>query len=92
MSNHEKIVTYNVGKIMVNAVKDATFQIINEYEATHPNQAFDIETLMCYLDETDDEIIRFFHDLALKSKPERHIAATKTITGKSLSTIERRVN
>lgn len=92
MSDYERRKCYNLQPIVLTAIKTATFQIIEEFETLHPKKIFDIEELMLYLDEMDDEIIRFFHDLALQKKRDKHIAAVRTITGKSLSTIERRVN
>ena len=84
--------TYDIGRIMVDAAMHATWQIISDFEEKYPNEIFDPETLLCLLDETDDELIEFFHKVALKYKREKHIAVTRSITGKSLSTIERRVN
>ena len=84
--------TYDIGRVMVDAAIQATLQIIRDFEKKYPDEKFDPEILLCLLDETDDELIVFFHKIALKYKREKHIAATRTITGKSLSTIERRVN
>lgn len=92
MKEYSREVSYDIGRIMVDAAKNATLEIIRRFEVENPDKRFDVEQFMCYLDESDDELIVFFHDLALKYKPEKHIAATRTITDKSLSTIERRVN
>ncbi len=84
--------TYDIGRVMVDAVIQATLQIIRDFEKKYPDEKFDPEILLCLLDETDDELIVFFHDISLRYKVEKHISTTSKITGKSPRTIAYRVN
>jgi len=92
MSEHSIKFNYDIGRIMVDAAKQATLSIMKEFNEKHPDEKFDMEQLMCYLNEANDELIVFFHDLALKNNPDKHIYMTARITDKSVRTIANRVN
>ena len=92
MSDHSVKVSYDIGRIMIDAAKQATLSIMKGFKEKHPDEKFDMEQLMCYLNEANDELIEFFHDLALKYNPEKHIHVTARITDKSERTIANRVN
>ena len=92
MSDHSRRVCYDIGRIMVDAAKEATLKVISDYKEMYPDKKFNLEELLCDLNDADNELIEFLHDLALELHPEKHISVTASITGKSTATIDRRVN
>lgn len=92
MEDYTPRVIYNLNPIALKAVEDAAFQIIENWEAKHPGKEFNIENLSQDINELSDGLIRFFHTLSLRRTPDKPIATTSRITGKSPRTIDRRVN